>query len=679
VDWTANLTKLRELLANLYSAPDSAKRIVDDVGLDKRRIRFENAAINIWHDILDEAVKHNKLIAIVELAHQEYPNDEQVPELLHFFQTNTKDPPSDKQIAKVQRDCDKLLTALTDTSYKKVLTALEKWLYQTTQVRPGWLGSPIVQSLLLQVYPEAVKTFVTHARNNLRNFKDLESIENRVCNGLVELFQIFLELDTDLRQPLDDLQLAVTCLFHTEPFRLHEFVNAFFAGVYANHAWTEATRRTEIAQMLADITKDAPVGDDIYCELLAGAFICEQIVPTSVLHSPTLLSEVADDYVTQHSRETYRGRFAWWEGVTSAIDEIDHTKTDFTLWCEEKRSEKARYEYNKQWIESGLPPRRALWPLELLDKTNNRASANYDFPSTPGCIDEIAIQPSYFFVHSYKTREISAFDICNEYLSHRNHHVITGNLRAGKSWLRLYLEYFCLATDGKVLPLFYFAPASLAYEPTVSEIVENLVRSVANQLFADLLMRSSNRTLTNDDRWRTSRAAIVQFLGRYSYTLPDNHNSLAQPIPPAHLLDIELAFGNSYLGAVYTQMKQRIDDVAPSLTIATGIDEILGHIQHAIELVDYQQIFVLVDNWDHLSAPSRRRLSSYLLQSGLLDQLCRRGIFLKLFVPEMADSAVAQFDKTCELRRESLHTLTLYTYCEANAEPKSLQTTTVGS
>ena len=313
-----------------------------------------------------------------------------------------------------------------------------------------------------------------------------------------------------------------------------------------------------------------------------------------------------------------------------------------------------------------------MWPLEASTGINKPSDANYDFPSIAERIDDIATQTPYALGSAKEARHVSAFELCQDYLSQYMHHIITGNPRAGKSWLRLYLEYFSLTTDERLLPLFYFAPATLAYQTTMLEIVENLARTVANQLFADLLVRAGNRTPTNDP-WRASRVAIAPFLHRYGYTAPNNHDSLVQPIPPKHLLDIELAYGNSYLGTIHAQMKQEIDALPAAGQAATGtIEEIFDDIQRAIELVGYQSMFVLVDNWDDLPAAPRRRLLNYLLQPDLLAQLYQRGIFLKLFMPEVSNPGLAHFDMTCEIQRHAVHRLTFYTYRESNGEPKSV-------
>lgn len=572
-------------------------------------------------------------------------------------------------VVKLQDACNKILAAFAHPRHTRTLPAIEQWL---NQIPHNLRTHPKLQAMVLQVYPQIVERFVVHAKNHLKQFKDTASRESEIQARLNRLFQEFSTGDAAMRPLLDDLNVVVDYLFHTGAFHAHEFVDVSLAGAYTNLAWADKARRGELAQLLEDLQNESLADHDLYWELLVGAFRCEQIVQTTLYQLPTLLSEVADDYITQRYRETYKEQYPWWTGVTGAIDITDPNKPEIAHWCEGKRNEKARYEDNRQRIELGLPPRRLLWPLELSNDANKPPDANYDFPAIAESIDDIATQPAYTLGSGVEARSASAFELCQDYLSQYTHHIVTGNQRSGKSWLRLYLEYFSLMTDKKLLPLFYFAPASLAYQTTIQEIVEHLARAVANQLFADLLVRAGNRTSTNDP-WRASRVAIAPFLRRYGYTPPNNHDSLVQPLPPKHLLDIELAYGNSYLATIYAQMKQELDALSATAWTATDtIEEILDDMQRAIELVGYQSMFVFIDNWDDLPAAPRRRLLNYVLQPELLAQLYQRGIFLKLFMPEVSNTGLAHFDMTCAIQRDVVHRLTLYTYRESNGEPRSI-------
>lgn len=55
---------LRNVLAQLFSDEPSIRRIVDDAGLDGRKIDFGSSAINIWHFVLTEAEKVDRVEAL---------------------------------------------------------------------------------------------------------------------------------------------------------------------------------------------------------------------------------------------------------------------------------------------------------------------------------------------------------------------------------------------------------------------------------------------------------------------------------------------------------------------------------------------------------------------------------------------------------------------------------------
>ncbi len=50
-------TKLRTILAELYSDEASIRRVIGDAGIDSARVSFGTNAQNCWHSILTEANK----------------------------------------------------------------------------------------------------------------------------------------------------------------------------------------------------------------------------------------------------------------------------------------------------------------------------------------------------------------------------------------------------------------------------------------------------------------------------------------------------------------------------------------------------------------------------------------------------------------------------------------------
>ena len=66
------LSNLRNILATLYPVEATARRLATDAGLDERQIDFGGSAINIWHAIMGEAVKANKVAALLQIVLAEY-------------------------------------------------------------------------------------------------------------------------------------------------------------------------------------------------------------------------------------------------------------------------------------------------------------------------------------------------------------------------------------------------------------------------------------------------------------------------------------------------------------------------------------------------------------------------------------------------------------------------------
>ena len=63
---------LRDILAGLYPDETSARRVVDDAGLDPALISFSSHARNNWHGILAEADKQDKVDDLLTVAFKEY-------------------------------------------------------------------------------------------------------------------------------------------------------------------------------------------------------------------------------------------------------------------------------------------------------------------------------------------------------------------------------------------------------------------------------------------------------------------------------------------------------------------------------------------------------------------------------------------------------------------------------
>jgi hypothetical protein len=63
---------LRIVLAQLYSTLEDAKRVAHDAGLNLAFLKLGSSPTNDWHNILTEADKQNKLVALLAIVAEEY-------------------------------------------------------------------------------------------------------------------------------------------------------------------------------------------------------------------------------------------------------------------------------------------------------------------------------------------------------------------------------------------------------------------------------------------------------------------------------------------------------------------------------------------------------------------------------------------------------------------------------
>jgi hypothetical protein len=69
---------LRDALANLYPEQMDARRVVDDAGVDPRQIAFSGRAITNWHNTLAEAIRQQRLDALLKVVRTEYEGNKQL-------------------------------------------------------------------------------------------------------------------------------------------------------------------------------------------------------------------------------------------------------------------------------------------------------------------------------------------------------------------------------------------------------------------------------------------------------------------------------------------------------------------------------------------------------------------------------------------------------------------------
>jgi len=79
MSWDEKLTKLRAILANLYPLMSESIRLVTEAGLPSDMVAFQPKAVDNWFAILGEANRRGMVLAVIEAALRDYPNN---PDLL---------------------------------------------------------------------------------------------------------------------------------------------------------------------------------------------------------------------------------------------------------------------------------------------------------------------------------------------------------------------------------------------------------------------------------------------------------------------------------------------------------------------------------------------------------------------------------------------------------------------
>lgn len=79
------LDELAQELANLYSDPATARRVVQDAGIPERYIEFGGPILDVWHRIIEEADKRGLLASLLFVATREYGNNETLQQMYGTF------------------------------------------------------------------------------------------------------------------------------------------------------------------------------------------------------------------------------------------------------------------------------------------------------------------------------------------------------------------------------------------------------------------------------------------------------------------------------------------------------------------------------------------------------------------------------------------------------------------
>ena len=77
-----SLRVLVTTLADTYQTHATARRLCDVAGIDTTLVTWDPIPRNLWQSIVDEAIKQNRLCALVTQARNEYP---QIQNLAQFY------------------------------------------------------------------------------------------------------------------------------------------------------------------------------------------------------------------------------------------------------------------------------------------------------------------------------------------------------------------------------------------------------------------------------------------------------------------------------------------------------------------------------------------------------------------------------------------------------------------
>ena len=83
VRWNNRLTDLNEILAELYPTISDSRRVVARAELPASFVKFHDAAIVNWFNILEAAKSRGRIDAIVQIAAREFPAHERLTRIVN--------------------------------------------------------------------------------------------------------------------------------------------------------------------------------------------------------------------------------------------------------------------------------------------------------------------------------------------------------------------------------------------------------------------------------------------------------------------------------------------------------------------------------------------------------------------------------------------------------------------
>ncbi|MCW1968764.1 MAG: effector-associated domain EAD1-containing protein [Anaerolineae bacterium] len=77
MNWTSELNELRNVFAYLYSSTNSARTIATQSGVSLLHVNLQDAIINVWQAIVEEAVKQNRVEGLITEVSRTYGENQQ--------------------------------------------------------------------------------------------------------------------------------------------------------------------------------------------------------------------------------------------------------------------------------------------------------------------------------------------------------------------------------------------------------------------------------------------------------------------------------------------------------------------------------------------------------------------------------------------------------------------------
>jgi hypothetical protein len=539
---------------------------------------------------------------------------------------------------------EQLQYAIQNATNNEIVAKIEDWSSHVTRIVTQQRTISNLQQNIRQTSTKIILAFVEHSKEQLHGL-GAKNDEQLTLGKRLQLLRE-LEAESDAMQRLDDLDLVLAYLYrNVQPekqfLEKYSFIDSYLAGYYINCCWSGSSDQNVLCQLLDKMVANNAENPAFFRELVYGIFRSEPSPPPKV---SSLRQELAYFYVTgeslnKNASNPYINRI-WWNLLHWTIDQIAGETRNMSEnshlyeWCVSLQSEKIQYEDLQQRQQYGQTIIRPVWPLVKVSKETVR-DANYDFSVPVNYVPDGAESPIGLPGTSTHNRLFSEDEIC-ENLTEKKHQVITGKKGAGKTWLRLYFERHLWQIGDNSLPVFYYLPSSALYRQDDKALLNCLARCVANQLFAYLLDKSQPYFLDQDGT-RISRNSLTPFFQEYGYHVPMGDECLAQPIPLKEKLDIDVAYGTSFLSATYSQIQQAISNAASAeeRRLAPSPAQTPKDVQNAIQTARFDDVFVLIDNLDEVPHQPRSSLLMRLLTPEMANLLKHHRIFLKIFVPEI--------------------------------------------